>query len=85
MSLVQASGKPLDQRLQAMSRLCLFHLTSFRQMIEKMRIFAHLELDANRKAMIMEDSLEGDEACLAFAIDWMELVIFGQAEHLKRK
>ena len=54
-------------------------------MIEKMRIFAHLELDANRKAMIMEDSLEGDEACLAFAIDWMELVIFGQAEHLKRK
>ena len=85
MSLVQASGKPLDQRLQAMSRLCLFHLASFRQMIEKMRIFAHLELDANRKAMIMEDSLEGDEACLAFAIDWMELVIFGQAEHLKRK
>ncbi|MCR5814257.1 MAG: YkgJ family cysteine cluster protein [Desulfovibrio sp.] len=85
MSMVQASGKPLDQRLQAMSRLCLFHLDSFRQMIEKMRIFAHLDLDAERKALIMEDSLEGDSACLAFAIDWMELVIFGQAAHLKRK
>ena len=85
MSLVQASGKPLDERLQGMARLCLFHLDSFRQMIEKMRIFAHLDLTSERKKLILEDSLQGDTACLDFAMDWMELVIFGRAEGLSRK
>ncbi|MCR4666052.1 MAG: YkgJ family cysteine cluster protein [Desulfovibrio sp.] len=84
LSLVKASGKPLDARLQGMSRLCLFHLSQFRLMIEKMRIFAHLDLSETRKTLIMESSLEGDSACLDFAMDWMELVIFGKAERLKR-
>ncbi|MBQ7585207.1 MAG: YkgJ family cysteine cluster protein, partial [Desulfovibrionaceae bacterium] len=85
MSMVKASQKPLDNRLQGMSRLCLYHLDQFRQMINKMRIFSHVEVTKERQAQIMEDSLEGDVACLDFALDWMELVIFGQAKNLVRK
>ncbi|MBQ9537080.1 MAG: YkgJ family cysteine cluster protein [Desulfovibrionaceae bacterium] len=84
MSLVQASNKPLDQRLQNMSRLCLYHLDQFRQMISKMHIFSHVDITAERQEAVLATDLAGDTACLDFALDWMELVIFGVAQDLKR-
>ena len=84
MAMVRATGKPLDDRLAGMARLSLFHLDQFRLMIAKMRIFSHVEISEERKTLVLEDSLEGDTACLDFALDWMELVIFGKAEGLKR-
>lgn len=50
-----------------------------------MRIFEHVAADAARQAAIMEDSLAGDMAALDFALDWMELVIFGQSRGLAKK
>lgn len=85
MALVQATEKPLDTRLQGMCRLCLFHLDQFRQMITKMRIFTHVTISEDDTRLIMQDDIKGDEACLNFAFDWMELVIFGKAERLQRK
>ncbi|MBQ7456111.1 MAG: YkgJ family cysteine cluster protein [Desulfovibrio sp.] len=84
-TLVKASGKPLDTRLSGMARLALYHIDQFRPMIQKMRIFTHLAMEEDRKALICQDSLEGDAACLDFAFDWMELLIFGQAPTLSRK
>lgn len=85
MAMVAAAGHPLDGRLGKMALLCFFQLDQFRGLIRKMSIFSRVELDEAMKARIMEDDLEGDEDCLNFALDWMELVIFGNAANLKRK
>ncbi len=84
MAMVKATGKPLDTRLVNMSRLCLFHQEQFRQMITKMGIFSHTDVPLTRQALLMQDSVEGDTACLDFALDWLELCIFGQCPTLKR-
>ena len=84
MALVRATGQPLDKRLSGMSTLCLFQLDKFRELIVRMRLFERVDADAERQKRILEDSLAGDEAALDFALDWLELVIFGHCPHLKR-
>ncbi|MBQ7739514.1 MAG: YkgJ family cysteine cluster protein [Desulfovibrionaceae bacterium] len=84
MSMVQATEKPLDHRLQSMCRLTLYHPDQFRAMIDKMKIFTRVRGKNLNCDLIMQDSLEGDAACLDFALDWMELVIFGQAANIER-
>ncbi len=42
-----------------------------------------LDLDEEQKQKIMAP--EGDEAALSFALDWLELVIFGQCANLRKK
>ncbi|MBO5491173.1 MAG: YkgJ family cysteine cluster protein [Desulfovibrio sp.] len=85
MALVRATGKPLEPRMATMAVLCLFQLDKFRELITAMRIFAHVTADEARQQAVMEDSLAGDEAALDFALDWMELVIFGQCPRLSKK
>ncbi|MDO5483309.1 MAG: YkgJ family cysteine cluster protein [Desulfovibrionaceae bacterium] len=85
MALVRATGKPLESRLATMCVLCFYQLDKFRELVSNMRIFDRVEVDDARKAAIMEDSLNGDTAALDFALDWMELVIFGTSQGLKRK
>jgi len=84
-SLVRATGKPLEARMATMSVLCLYQLDKFRELITNMRIFSRVDVDEARQAAIMEDSYEGDCAALDFALDWMELIIFGESQGLKRK
>jgi Fe-S-cluster containining protein len=76
MTMVRATGKPLEARLAAMAVLCLFQLDGFRELIEKMDIFKRVEADGPRRAAVMDTSLAGDEAALNFALDWMEMAIF---------
>ncbi|MDR2820977.1 MAG: YkgJ family cysteine cluster protein [Desulfovibrio sp.] len=83
MTLTRATGKPLDPRLASMSLLCLFQLDKFRELITRMGIFDRVEAD-DRQDAIMEDSLAGDEAALDFALDWVELAIFGVCPTLCR-
>lgn len=85
LSMVRASGRPLDARLAGMAMLSLFQLEKFRQLIDKMNIFDRLDIERSRQKRIMEDTLAGDEACLDFAYDWLELVIFGKSDNLGRK
>jgi Fe-S-cluster containining protein len=85
MAMVRATGKPLEARLAAMTVLCLFQLDKFRELIATIRIFTSLEADGPRRAAVMNTSLAGDEDALNFALDWMELVIFGKSEGLPKK
>lgn len=85
MAMVRATGKPLEPRLATMAVLCLFQLDKLRELISHMRIFEHVDADAHRQTVVMEDSPAGDQAALDFGLDWMELVIFGQCQGLTRK
>jgi len=85
MALVRATGKPLEPRMATMAVLCLFQLDKFRELISQMHIFAHVDVPAARQTSIMADCLDGDKAALDFALDWMELIIFGQSSQLSKK
>lgn len=85
MALVRATGKPLEPRMATMTVLCLFQLDRFRELVTAMKIFSHVDTSKERKAAVMQDSPEGDVAALDFALDWLELVIFGQSEGLAKK
>ncbi|MBO4300602.1 MAG: YkgJ family cysteine cluster protein, partial [Desulfovibrio sp.] len=85
MAMVRATGKPLESRLATMAVLCLFQLDKFREFINAMGIFSRVDADEARQNLVMEDSLAGDEAALDFALDWLELVIFGQSPGLTKK
>ena len=85
MALVRATGKPLEPRMATMTVLCLFQLDRFRELVTAMKIFSHVDTSEERKAAVMQDSPEGDVAALDFALDWLELVIFGQSEGLAKK
>lgn len=84
-SMVRATEKPLDFKMANMAILCLYQLDRFKEFIEKMGIFNHLEVAEEKKKLILSDSQEGYEARLNFAFDWLELVIFGKAENLAKK
>lgn len=84
-SMVAATKKPLDERMTNMVALSLYRLNWFRELIQKMGIFKRVVVDADRQGQIMDESLAGDEACLAFALDWLELAIFGKAPNLDKK
>lgn len=85
LSMVCASGKPLDAKLGGMAILCLYQIDDFREFVDKMKLFDRLELDGEMKQKIMEAGRQGDEAALSFALDWLELVIFGQCARLRKK
>ncbi|MBD5607652.1 MAG: YkgJ family cysteine cluster protein [Desulfovibrio sp.] len=82
MTLIAAGGEPLNERVAGLAFLCLYQLESFRELILKMKIFSRVEVDEKRRSAIMNASLAGDEACLDFAFDWLELAIFGIAEKI---
>jgi Fe-S-cluster containining protein len=84
-SLAEASGTVLGEKMASMSVLALFQPDKFREFLTAMPIFKRVEISAERKAAIMEDSLAGDEAALNFGLDWMELAIFGRSPNLEKK
>ena len=85
MAMVRATERKLEPRLATTAILCLYQLDKFRELIETMRIFSRVEVAPKLQTRIMEDSLAGDEAALGFALDWMELVIFGESPNLTKK
>lgn len=85
LSLVAASGSPLDGRLAAMAVLCLWQIDRFREFIIGMDLFSRLDLDAGLQSLCLQESAAGNEACLDFGLAWLELAIFGEAPGLKSK
>ena len=79
--MVSATGKPLEPQLATLALLCLYQLDAFRALIEEKKLFAHVDIPAQRA----EDVLFDDEATLRFGLDWLELVIFGQCPGLNRR
>lgn len=84
-SMVRATGKPLEPRMTNMCLLCLYQLDRFRDLIRKMNIFSRVEVDEAKQQLIMTPGHPGDEACLDFAFDWLELMIFGISPNLRKK
>jgi Fe-S-cluster containining protein len=81
MAKVKASGRPVSERMATMCLLAFFQLDRFKNFMESMGLFDKVEIsDERRKAV-----LDGEEARLDFAFDWIELVLFGSAGDLKRK
>ncbi|MDO5537314.1 MAG: YkgJ family cysteine cluster protein [Desulfovibrionaceae bacterium] len=80
-AMIAASGTPIGGKMANMAVLCLYQLDRFKEFIEKMNLFGRVEVEAERQAAI----LESEEERLAFALDWLELVLFGQCEGLARK
>ena len=81
MAMVKATGEPVSPKMATMIILCLYQLDRFRQFLADMKVFSKLEITTERCEAIMVD----DEVCLDFAIDWIELVIFGTCPTLQRK
>lgn len=78
MTMVQASGRPLEASLSHLALLCLYQLEAFRGIIREKKLLAHVEMDARRACAVLTDSA----ATLEFGLDWLELVIFGRCPHL---
>ena len=81
MAKVKASGRPVSERMATMCLLAFFQLDRFKDFLAHMEVFAKVEITDERRAAVLED----EEARLEFAFDWMELVLFGSAEGLKRR
>ena len=79
-AMVATSGRPLDQKLSNMCMLCCYQLDKFRELVGRMKIFSRVKISEERRQAVMAQ----DEACLDFALDWMELVIFGRSEGLDK-
>lgn len=80
-AMVTATGRPLEAKLSSMCILCCYQLDKFREFINKMHIFSHVEISQARQKAVLNE----DEAALEFGLDWMELVIFGQSTGLGKK
>lgn len=84
-SRIAACGKPLDGKMANMCFLALYQLDRFRELIANLKIFNRVSIEPQIQELIMHNSSSGDEACLAFAYNWLELIIFGHSEELQKK
>lgn len=76
---IKDSGRPVDPRRANMAALALFQLDNFARFMQDTGLLDRLELDANRADRILAD----EEDRLAFAVDWLELVLFGESPTLR--
>ncbi len=73
------TGRKLPEKLMGIVALALFQVDDFQQFIKDMRLFERVEVSEERQKAIMED----EEETLAFALDWVELLLLGQGGALK--
>ncbi len=81
MAKVKDTNEPVSPKMATMIILCLYQLDRFREFLAQMKIFAKLDISNERCELIMSN----DEECLTFAMQWLELVMFGSCPTLKRK
>ncbi len=77
----KAAGQPLSPRHANMCLLALYQPDRFQQFVQDMKVFGWLQLSEEEQERILSD----EKACLDFAYDWMELLIFGKSERLQPK
>lgn len=78
---IKDSGRPVDPRHANMAALALYQLDNFGRMIQDTGLLDRLDMDEERKAAILAD----EEARLRFAVDWLELVLFGETASMRPK
>ena len=75
MLVKQMRSHPQKDRLNKLCFLCLYQIDRFRDFIHKMKLFSRVPLNETEKLKIMENSLTGDEACLAYAFKWLNYAL----------
>lgn len=74
-----ATGATLDAKKLNIVFLALYQLDDFQRFIMQMGLFDRVKVDDERKNRVLEDELEA----LRFALDWVELMLFGESENLE--
>jgi len=75
------TGQKIQGQQATMILLALYQLDSFLKFIRDMKVFDRLTVPQDRQQAI----LEHEEARLEFALDWLELILFGKSENLEIK
>lgn len=83
LSMVRASGNAVSKRLYPMLMLSLWQPDHFSDYLKKMNILAQVKWNKNPESLISENE-HTMEATLDFGFDWVELIIFGQAQGLNK-
>lgn len=81
--LAEAKGRGamLDQKQANMVFLAAYNVDAFRDFLANTGMLGRLELSEERQAAILKDESER----LLFAMDWLELALFGLERNLKKK
>jgi uncharacterized protein len=74
-------GATLDQKQANMAFLAAYNIDAFRDFLANTGMLGRLELTEQRQNAILQDESER----LLFAMDWLELVLFGLERYLKKK
>lgn len=76
---IKESGRPAQPKHANMALLALYQQDAFARFLADMKVLDRLDLPAERRAAILAD----EEARLAFALDWLEMLIFGPTGALR--
>lgn len=76
MAKQQAKGTSIDRKQATMVLLALYQTDRFGEFLRNMKFLSTLEMDEEKKEAILED----EERRLDFAMDWVELSLFGAGE-----
>lgn len=81
-TMIRASGRPLDGKLQGMAILSLWHMDEFDNFIKRVNLAERIQGPLMENFLAATPDLAG-EARLDLGFGWLELVIFGQADGLQ--
>ncbi|CCO22668.1 YkgJ family cysteine cluster protein [Maridesulfovibrio hydrothermalis] len=79
MTRARQAGVVLDDKKLNMVFLALYQVDNFVNFVKDMKVFDRLDVSDERQAAILSD----EEACLDFALDWVELIVLGSSENLQ--
>ena len=78
MARQRALGHPVDQKRTSMALLALYQPDDFQTFIGRMNLFARVSVAPERQQAVLAD----ETAALAFGLDWLELLLFGDSSRL---
>jgi len=78
---IRETGMSVSEKLSHMAVLAMYKVDEFQKFIVMMKLFDRLDVDAARREAILSDEF----ACLDFAMDWFELMLFEDDSHLQAK
>lgn len=81
MARIKESGRPANPKHANMALLALYQQDAFARFLADMGVLDRLDLAEERRAAILAD----EEARLGFALDWLEMLIFGPTGNLRPK
>jgi Fe-S-cluster containining protein len=80
MARQKQTGRPLSAKHATMVLMAVYQVDNFQRFIRDMQLFKRLDVNEERQKAI----LEHEETALEFAMDWVELVLFGACAYLAK-